>query len=421
MINDQVLARFEPFGQGLLKPIYQDYGFANLPATLHFLLTGERLGRLLPPDCFGGSYPTPKRIILLFIDSFGWDCWQRYAERSTVMRRVIRDGVLTPISALFPSTTSASVSTLNLGSLPAAHGVFEWNLYIPSIGETIQTLPFSTLGKTAVSCTTMGYDADLLVARQETTHQRLARQGVRSIQLAHRNHAFSPYNKIVSAGAEVIPHGTLPEALIQLQDLMADPPEKALINLYWAGLDSAAHALGPRSAVHEAETRSFWLTMDAFLGEIRSPDTMLLITADHGQVKGKADQTLYINEIYPELEDCLLRSPSGQIILPNGSPRDMFLHIEPDRREHVLGLLRDGLSDVAMVIAVDEPIDLGLFGARSIGPQNRQRLGDVLLLPYGGHFVWWRKDGILENRFNGHHGGLVAEELITVAGVLNQL
>ena len=100
MINDHTLARFEPFGERLSKPIYADYSFANIPATAHFLLTGETTGPLLPADCFGGSYPKPEKVVLVFIDSFGWEFWKRWWQQSRIMRRVVEDGVLTPISAL---------------------------------------------------------------------------------------------------------------------------------------------------------------------------------------------------------------------------------------------------------------------------------------------------------------------------------
>ena len=299
--------------------------------------------------------------------------------------------------------------------------MFEWNLYVPAVGETIQSLPFSTLGKDAVSCLTMGHDVNVMVANQETMHQRLTRHGVRSILLSNRNYAFSPYNKVVSAGAEVIAHRTLPEALVQLKDILTGPCDKALINLYWAGLDSAAHTFGPNSPVHEAEVTSFWLTLDTLLGQLQSKDTMLLITADHGQVGARAEDTVYINEVYPELQHCLARSQQGRTILPNGSPRDMFLHVESDHRANALNILQEGLSDIAAVLTVDDAIDEGLFGEGSIDPERRCRLGDILVLPYAGHFIWWREDGVMDNRLHGHHGGLAGEELITVAGVLDSL
>lgn len=421
MINDHTLALFNPLGDQLLRPIYKDYSFGNLPATFHYLLTGEQIGALLPPDCFGGIYPKPKRIVLFFVDSFGWEFWLRYAECSRLMRRVIDHGVLTPISALFPSTTSASISTLNLGCLPARHALYEWNMYVPAYGETIQSLAFSTLGKHAVSCVERGYDVKAMLAQHETMHHRLARHGGRSIQLAHRNYAYSPYNSLVSAGAEVIAHRTLPEALVQLKDLLEDAPDKALINLYWAGLDTAAHIYGPASPVYEAETTSFWLTMDALLADIQSSDTMFVFTADHGQIGADAANTLYVNERFPELADSLSTSPTGETIWPNGSPRDMFLHVKPERRSNVHDLLVERLSEVADVFTIDQALDERLFGDEPVEMELRRRLGDLLVLPYPGHFVWWREAGVVENRFHGHHGGLSTEELVTVVGVLNSL
>ena len=62
MINEAPLARFAPLAGGLVKPIYADYSFGNIPDTIEFLLTGEAgRGPLLPPDCFGGSYPQPQQ------------------------------------------------------------------------------------------------------------------------------------------------------------------------------------------------------------------------------------------------------------------------------------------------------------------------------------------------------------------------
>jgi hypothetical protein len=75
MINEASLARFAPLGGGLLKPLYSDYSFANITNTVEHLLTGDRFGPLLPPDCFGGAYPAPKKVVVFFVDSFGWRFW----------------------------------------------------------------------------------------------------------------------------------------------------------------------------------------------------------------------------------------------------------------------------------------------------------------------------------------------------------
>ncbi|MBS0243112.1 MAG: alkaline phosphatase family protein, partial [Proteobacteria bacterium] len=299
MINDHTLGRFARLDDRLLKPIYADYSFANIPATVHRLLTGETIGSLIPPDAFGGSYPAPEKVVLVFIDSFGWQFWQRYLDRSRILRRVADDGVLTPISALFPSTTSASVTSLNLGILPARHGIYEWNMYVPAYGEVIQSLPFALLGQGPMSAVTKKYDpAALFAVAPETAHQRLGRHGIGSYQIAHRAYSGSPYNTTASAGAHVLSYGTLAEAFVLL-DEATRRPGKAFVNFYWAGLDTAAHVHGPGSTEHDAECEAFLAVLDRLLGRHPAKDTLWLFTADHGHIAVPSGDTLYINRRWP--------------------------------------------------------------------------------------------------------------------------
>ncbi len=422
MINDASLARFEPFGPALLKPIYADYSFANIAPTIHFLLTGERLGPLLPEDCFGGSYPRPDRVVLFFIDAFGWQSWQRYRERIPTMKHIVEDGVLTPISALFPSTTSASVTTINFGVLPAQHALYEWNIYIPAYGEVIQSLPFTVLGTHQPErCREKGYDPALLLEAGDTIHERLGRHGVRSIQFADRSHAASSYNRMVSRGAELVPHFTLPEGMLHLRQMLEGLQDKACLSLYWPSIDAIAHRYGPLSSEHAAESVAFWATFESLLGGMKSPNTLYLFIADHDQISAKAEDTVYINERFPQLADILPVSPTGNRIYPNGSPRDMFLHVLPERREETLSVLSEGLEGEAEVMPIDRALAEGLFGPGPISPELRRRIGDILVLPHDARFIFWHEPGLLESRFNGHHGGLAAPELISVFGVTDRL
>ncbi len=418
MLNDHTIARFAPLDAHLVKPIYADYTFANIPATVEQLLTGRAAGPLLPPDVFGGTYPKPKRIVLILVDAFGFEFWQRYRARSRIMSEIVANGVLTPISALFPSTTAASISTLNLGVLPSAHALYEWNVYIPAYGEVIQSLAFATLGTKPTSCVQRGYDPGALLTTHETIHTRLARHGVRSVQLSHADYAGSPYNRIIAAGAEVVPHRSLDEALGHLRGRLDVPPaDKELIGFYWAGLDTVAHMHGPSSPKFEQATLAFWQALDTALDGVKSHDTWLMITADHGHVGARAEDTLFLNHRWPKLRDWLSTSPTGRPIWPNGSPRDVFLHVVAERRSEALALLQNGLRDIATVMTIDTAIATGLFGTDPIHPELRRRLGDILVLPRLGHFVWWHEPDLIGNSFHGHHGGLSREEMTTVLGI----
>jgi hypothetical protein len=154
---------------------------------------------------------------------------------------------------------------------------------------------------------------------------------------------------------------------------------------------------------------------------VPASDTLYLFTADHGHVRADARDTLYLNEAFPAVADCLPRSPTGKPIYPNGSPRDVFLHVRPERRADVLGLLQRELGTEALVLPIEEAAAQGLFGSGTISQELRRRLGDILVLPYLGRFIWWREPGRLENQFHGHHGGLTPEEVTTLIGVIDHL
>src|SRR5262249_19711493 len=190
---------------------------------------------------------------------------------------------------------------------------------------------------------------------------------------------------------------------------------------FWAASDTTPPIHGPASSSHAPETASFCHPVDAISAGVPARDPLYLFTADHGHVRAEARDTVYLNEAFPELADCLPRSPTGKPIYPNGSPRDVFLHVRPERRAQVLALLEGALADLALVLPRQTALAEGLFGPQPIGRELRQRLGDILILPDLGRFIWWREPGRLQNNFHGHHGGLTREEVTTVLGAIDRL
>jgi predicted AlkP superfamily pyrophosphatase or phosphodiesterase len=416
MINDQPLHRFQPLNEHLWRPIYADYSFGAIPATIETLLTGAETGPILPVDCFGGQYPQPRKVVLFFVDSFGWRFWQEALERHAVCARIVERGIMTPISALFPSTTAASVSTINLGVLPSQHALYEWNVYIPAYGEVIQTLPFAPVGvHQADACLARGHDPSRLLQRHETIYQRLGRHGVRSFQFVGREYMQSAYNKLIGAGARTVGYSTLAQALVLLQQALRDAAGPAYCHFYWGAIDAIAHSHGPGSEAHLAEIAAFWRTFEAVFDPVAGrADTLFLFTADHGQVYADPARTVNLNQRRPDLLRHLARTPSGGLVYPNGSPRDVFLHLQPGRLAEVEAMLGDLLAGQATILTVEAALAEGLFGPPPYDEEFRRRLGDLLILPHAGHYVWWHERGLLGNRFFGHHGGLAPDELTTV-------
>ncbi len=161
---------------------------------------------------------------------------------------------------------------MNLGVLPAAHALYEWNIYIPAYGEVIQSLAFTPLGSHQHdACVAKGYDPKRLLEVHETVHQRLGRHGVQSIQFANRSYAGSAYNSVASAGAKIVRHVTLAECLVQLKETLLATDGKAWLGFYWAALDTIGHLHGPGTPYHAAEIASFWAHLRCRLPRRREP------------------------------------------------------------------------------------------------------------------------------------------------------
>src|SRR5262245_9008111 len=129
MINDlahqAVLAsRFGPDGR-LRRPLYDSYGFNRLPATVEFLLTGDEaaLAAGLPADVLGPHARRFETVVLLLVDGFGWHLFREHAPRFPFLSRLLDQGVCSPITAQFPSTTAAHMTTLHTGLPVGQSGV----------------------------------------------------------------------------------------------------------------------------------------------------------------------------------------------------------------------------------------------------------------------------------------------------------
>ncbi len=107
----------------------------------------------------------------------------------------------------------------------------------------------------------------------------------------------------------------------------------------------------------------------------------------------------------------LRSSRQGRLLVPAGSPRDMFLYVEEDRIEEARGLLSRALADRAVVVRTSDLVAHGYFGPPPFARDFLARLGDLVILPFEGESVWWYEKDRFEMKFYGHHGGLTAGEM----------
>jgi hypothetical protein len=189
------------------------------------------------------------------------------------------------------------------------------------------------------------------------------------------------------------------------------------VHLYFDKIDSLCHEYGPTAPQVEAECEILLLMMEYHLERIfRGKKRILfLMTADHGMCEVDPQTTIYLNT-HPNfrgIERFIKTNHRRQLLVPAGSARDMFLYIWDDLLEEAQSLLAKGLEGKAEVVKTETLIEDGYFGAE-VSSRFRERVGNLVILPYRYESVWWYEKDRFEMKFYGHHGGLTAQEMETV-------
>lgn len=411
------------FGEHFRKPLYEGYAFAQLPQTIRSLLTGEDTGgdarskRPLgipfgPREDLRGKYDT---VVLFFIDAFGWCFIDRYLGHP-FLKRMEQDGLISKISSQFPSTTAAHVTTIHTGLPIGQSGIYEWNYYEPVMDAVISPLLFSFAGdKERDTLLKAGADP-LRLFPTDTIYYDLANHGVKSFVFQDHQYTHSPYTEVVTAGATLVPYRSLPEAIVTLAELIERQKERTYYFLYYDKIDSVCHEHGPNARQLDAEIRAVLWMLETFLvPAMKSPKrkSLFMMTADHAHTNIDPATTFYLNESMRDLIPLLRRNRQGELIVPAGSPRDMFLHIKEEHTNEACEMLREKLRGRAEIHKTNDLIEQGFFGSTTPSSAFMGRIGDLVILPYAGESVWWYEQGRFEQKYYGSHGGLTPEEMET--------
>ena len=383
----------------LTLPLTGTYCFDGIPETIAWL-AGAAATPGLPAASLGPLAPPYERVVLVLADALGWHRLAAFADEPFA-RRLLYDGHVLRLTTQFPSTTTAHVTTLCTGRPVGETGFYEWYQFHEAADGLVGPLLYARPGETPGS---LPVDPAAFYDFGETFVQSLVRRGVPATSFQNALYATSPFSQCALAGAEVISFWEPGEAL-----RLAAEVERGFAFVYLDAVDAACHAAGPGSEEATAATRASLDALEHLVSQLE-PGTLLAITADHGHVAANPDTCLYLNRIWPELSGLL------SIAGPAGSPRDVFLHVQPGRADEVVGGLRERLGERAIVEPIDVLIADGLFG--QVSDRLRRRLGDVAVLPAEGHEAYWYEPPVWQQHLLGHHGGLSAEESHTYLGLL---
>lgn len=416
---------------GYAWPAYGDYSFDRVPGTAARAL-GVELDRALPPATVpDGDY---ERVVVLLIDGYGWDRFQA-GETPSLLSRATDAGETTAITSVYPSETAAAITALNTGQTPAEHGLLGWNLRLPSVDRTVQTLPFLTrpADDRRAAAAAAGADPtdpalsptddprDLTAATDgavdgadlfdgESVYERLAAAGVESHAVQPSSVAGGPYGERALAGATIHGVDSVAEFGLSIRRRLTAATAPTYLYAYWPNVDGAAHATGTRSDDYRAELAAVCGAVERELDRLpdaTAEETLLVVTADHGHRHADPSAAVDLTDL-PRVWGNLARHDDGRPVLPTGGPRNLHLHLQPGTEATVRGALADAAFE-ARVLDGDAAVDAGLFGDGSVSSKLRERVGDLVVVPKS--VGVWIGEEPRKLGFVGHHGGQHPEEM----------
>ncbi|MGB0387559.1 MAG: alkaline phosphatase family protein [Ardenticatenaceae bacterium] len=398
-----------------IRPDYESACFYNIPHTIRSLLTG-RGSSPLRSTVLSELPQQYDQVVLIFIDAFGWRFFEKACDRHPFLRHIVKEGMVAKLTSQFPSTTANHITSIHTGLSARQHGIFEWRFYEPQLDTMITPLLFSFSGSgQRETLKTVVRDPQALFPKR-TFYQELAQLGITSYALQPREYTPSTYADIMLQGANVYPYKTLPEAFVNLSHLLIQQRSPAYFFLYIDSLDSICHRYGPNAPQVDAEINVLLTIIERLLfyrlrGQLKK--TLLMITADHGHVEVDPATTTYLN-LHPEcagIESYLKTNRDGQLLVPGGSCRDMFLYIQDHWLDEAHTWLSECLAGKAVVYKVQDLLNHGLFGPLPNSDAFLGRVGNLVILPYRHQSVWWYEAGRYEQRHYGAHGGLTPQEM----------
>lgn len=384
-------------------PSYDGGSIANIAASVLVGLGLPIPDQLLPPlsadvlepELLAGS----DTIVLIVLDAYGSAARQRgmHVLGECGSGRFVEQ----QITSVFPSTTAAALTSLQVGVAPGTHGLAGYTLHIPSANRLMNMVTFKPVDAANSTAELVDLQTFLPIP---TLYDVVRHAGAESVVVSHREYRRSPLTMVHSGETPYRGHRTLAE-FVHLLRLEALRPSnvKRFIFGYWAGIDMLAHTWGPDSDVCQTEIA---LVEHALQHEFLKPlasaanNLAVIVTADHGQVSVPDTDALPLHR--------LVADTGGWSRLPTGERRAVGVGFScPAQRQRV----QDSVASRGVLLDIDEAISHGLYGPPPLHPELRERIGDALLLARDGASFPFRplKDGAEPSL--GAHGSLSALEM----------
>jgi hypothetical protein len=390
---DRLLEAFE--SGALLRPDAADPNFIDLVRAVAALAGVEDLERSPNSETMSAVIGQPEHLAFVLADGLGTP----FIEDELGPKSWLAQHLVQPIRSVYPSTTSAAITSLATGCWPGTHSVAGWWNYLPQLAEPVVILPFLRLSDGA----RLDTFTELTVAEAIPLPPLMQRM-TRDVALFQpRAIVDSAYSTYLGGDAERIPYGNLSEAVSGIARRIHGAARPTYTYWYVPNVDHQAHEHGCRSP----QVRTALLELDSAVAslakQLEGSSSRIVLTADHGHVDAGTKIPLAADD---PLCDHLRSAPSGDM-------RISFFHVSSGRTEAFEDEFHSRFGEHLVLITTDQLDELRLLGPDPLSEETRRRVGDYTAIALDAS-IFRYTGGFDEDRFmqqHSHHSGLSAREM----------
>jgi len=376
----------------MLMPNYQDGSIVNIMSTMEEAYGLEHAyGTLKGLD--PGEIGEFRNVVFILIDGLGYQYLGTHQRDS-----FIHDKVLTRITSVFPTTTSASITSLATGVAPQQHAVTGWFMHLKEVGVVSQILPFnpriggmmfSDIGLTP----SMFIDRGLIFDRLPVDCTCIIKDDI----------IASAFSSFMAGMSERVAYVGLEGFFKRIREACAGEHPKKFIYAYWSHFDTLCHLYGVDNEATHAHFREIDDGLRSLYEDLSGSDTCIIVTADHGQLDVTDETTVQLSD-HPSILNCMTLPICGEA-------RAAFCYVRPRLANSFERYVEDELGEYCALLKGHEMIEEGFFGSGEPNPRLFDRVGDYVLMMKDNYVIRDRLLGEREHVLKGYHGGLDSEEL----------
>lgn len=350
-----------------------------------------------------------QRIVLVLIDAVSYHHFKLWSTPHSTSGSLpfLQRGNLNAITSIAPSTTCAALTSLWTGQPACRHGISGYEMWMREYNMAVNMISHRPArfryGENSLA--RAGFKPETFLPLP-TLGTHLQAQNIPAHVFQHHSILHSGLSRTFLH--EVERHGinTPADLWLSLQELLeTDSGHPLVATAYWGAVDGYLHQYGPEDPRPEKEFAGFLTHLQKnFLDEL-SPqarkDTLLLITADHGQIATPRDPHYHLEQ-HPRLADMLH-------LLPSGENRLAYFHVRPGKVQEVENYIQETWPGKFHCIRSRILTEKGLFGPGPYHPRWYSRVGDLTVIAKDNAYLWWPAE---ENDMLGRHGGLSEQEML---------